>query len=107
MPIRRNVRTVDVPGYPAARFKAFDLDAGRTGPTVTIAGGMGGTAYPGIEACWRLISALEQATFNERVTILPVLDTTGFMNRKAHFCALDDTALSTAFSSIGQNAAGM
>ena len=95
MPIGRNVRTVDVPGYPAARFKAFDLDAGRAGPTVTIAGGMGGTAYPGIEACWRLISALEQATFNERVTILPVLDTTGFMNRKAHFCALDDTALST------------
>ncbi len=85
MPIERNVRTVDVPGYPAAWFKAFDLDAGRSGPTVTIAGGMGGTAYPGIEACWRLIRTLEQAPFNGRVTILPVLDTTGFMHEKRIF----------------------
>ncbi len=107
MPIGRSVRTVDVPGYPSARFKAFDLDAGRTGPVVTIAGGMGGTAYPGIEACWRLLRTLEQARFNGRVTILPVLDTTGFMNRKAHFCALDDTALSTAFSSMGHDADGV
>jgi predicted deacylase len=107
MPIVRIVRTVDVPGYPAARFKAFDLDAGRTGPVVTIAAGMGGTAYPGIEACWRLISTLEQVTFNGRVTILPVLDTTGFMNRKAHFCALDDTALSTALSSMRLGVAGV
>src|SRR5262252_680908 len=107
MPIVRTVRTVDVPGYAAARFKAFELDAGRTGPVVTIAAGMGGTAYPGIEACWRLLSTLEQATFNGRVTILPILDTTGFMNRRAHFCALDDTALSTAFRSMRPGEAGV
>jgi uncharacterized protein len=99
MPIRRSVRMVDVPGYPGARFRAFDLDAGRSGPTVTIAAGTGGTAYPGIEACWRLIRSLEESTFNGRITVFPVLDIAGFMQRMAHFCALDNTALSTAFRS--------
>ena len=99
----RTQRTFDVPGYPRARFSAFDLGVGRSGPTVTIAAGMGGTAYPGIEACWRIIRSLEASPLNGRVTVIPILDVAGFMDRTTHFCTLDGAALIHAFRSLGDN----
>lgn len=90
-------RTVEVPDWPRAKLIVLDLPGPRDGPLVSIVAGSGGTAYPGIEACWRLIDRLRGEKLRGRLRLIPSLDVAGFLDRSAHFCPLDDRALLSAF----------
>ena len=88
---------IEVPGWPSAQMPLIERSGDPNGPTVTLVAGIGGTAYPGIEACWRLIERLREEPVNGSIRFLPLADVVGFLDRSSHFCPLDDRALLTAF----------
>ena len=89
-----------MPGWPRAQMRAFELSAGVDGPTASVVAGLGGTAYAGIEACWRLLDLLKTVKLNGTVRILPVADVAGFLDRSAHFCTLDGGVVIQSFESV-------
>ena len=93
----RSVRRIPVPEWPRAELTVFDFVGERAGPRVTVFAGMGGTAYPGIEACWRLAQRLDDSEISGSVHVIPTLDAAGFLDRSMHFSPLDDRPIAAAF----------
>ncbi len=88
---------LEVQGWPRAQTPLIEQSGDSNGPTVTLVAGIGGTAYPGIEACWRLIERLRDEPIHGSIRFVPLADVAGFLDRSSHFCPLDDRALLTAF----------
>ena len=95
------VQVVDVPGWRRAQTRTFEICGDRRGPVVTLVAGLDGTAYAGIEACWRLLDLLKTVELTGTVRVIPVADIAGFLGRSAHYCPLDDRAVIRAIGHVG------
>lgn len=99
MPADATTRILPVRTWESADIPLIEVSSKHAGPTINVLGGLGGTAYPGIETCRILAKRLCTMDIRGRIRLLPVVDVAGFFDRASHFSPLASRPIAEAFGS--------